>query len=268
MQMHFMSGLPRSGSTLLAAILLQNPQIRTSIISPLAAMYNAIMRSSSGEQETANFVSEEDRERILRAVFSAYYTGFDGTVIDNNRSWTTKMAGLAKLFPDFRMVCCVRQPAWIMDSVEKLLRKSPTTLTGLLGYAAGTTVYDRADMLAGSDGMLGWALNGLREAYFGPHADRMMLVEYDALVQSPERVVREVYNWLSIPHFKHDFNNIDPVPGANAFDMRLSTPGLHDVGRVVRKDARKTCLPPDVFARFAPPFWRDQRGRGKVILGH
>lgn len=268
MRMHFMSGLPRSGSTLLSAILQQNPNIKTSIISPMVPMVNAILRSTAGNEETSNFVTNDDRVRILRGLFSAFYAEHVGkTILDSNRAWTAKMPLLMELFPHCRMICCVREPAWIMDSIEKLLRKNPLMLTGLLGYHGGGTVYDRADILAGNDGMLGWPLNALREAYFGPHADRLLVVEYEALVQDPERVLEEVYRWLDLAWFQHDIDNIEQIPGADVFDSRLDTPGLHTVGRRLEETKRKSTLPPDIFNRFAGPFWRAKKSAAKVVLG-
>ena len=44
---HFISGLPRSGSTLLAAILRQNPRFHAGMTSPVGAMYMALERSMS-----------------------------------------------------------------------------------------------------------------------------------------------------------------------------------------------------------------------------
>ena len=42
-QLHFISGLPRSGSTLLAGILRQNPQFHAAMSSPVAPMMNGAL---------------------------------------------------------------------------------------------------------------------------------------------------------------------------------------------------------------------------------
>ena len=42
------------------------------------------------------------------------------------------------------------------------------------------------------------------------------------------------------------------------FDLRLGTPGLHDVGRTVETRDRKPILPPDLLARYQKDvFWED-----------
>ena len=53
---HFISGLPRSGSTLLAGILRQNPRFHAGMTSPVGSMYMALETSMSRRNETAVFI--------------------------------------------------------------------------------------------------------------------------------------------------------------------------------------------------------------------
>ena len=46
-QFYFISGLPRSGTTLLSAILNQNPKFQASISGPLARFTRAVIEQSS-----------------------------------------------------------------------------------------------------------------------------------------------------------------------------------------------------------------------------
>ncbi len=53
-------------------------------------------------------------------------------------------------------------------------------------------------------------------------------------------------------------SRMSPTTRRAQFDARLGTPGLHDVGPVVRRETRRSLLPPDLFARYEPDsFWRD-----------
>jgi sulfotransferase len=231
-------------------------------------MTNTLLRVTAVNKETSIFIDEVDRIRILKGLFFSYYAeSADKTILDNNRTWTEKLPLMVQLFPDCKFVCCVRPPAWIMDSIEKFLRKSPTSLNGMFDFEPGMNVYDRADQLAGNDGLIGNPLNALREAYYGPFASRLMLVEYDALVSNPASTVAAVYDWLAEPRYTHDFENIEQIPRSDKFDERLGAPGLHEVGTKVKRQPRMHSLPPDLFARFAAPFWRHPpKGRAKVIL--
>lgn len=56
-----MSGLPRSGSTLLAAILRQNPRLHANVASPVAGLFLAMLREMSAG-ESAIFFDDSQRE--------------------------------------------------------------------------------------------------------------------------------------------------------------------------------------------------------------
>ena len=48
---HFISGLPRSGSTLLAALLRQNPRFEAGMSGPLAGLFGALLGEMSARNE-------------------------------------------------------------------------------------------------------------------------------------------------------------------------------------------------------------------------
>ena len=258
---HFISGLPRSGSTLLAALLRQNPRFHTGMTTPVGSLFNAMLREVSQGSETAVFVSEEQRAALLRTLFDTYYEKIhlEKLVFDTNRLWTTKLPALTTLFPACKVICCVRHVSWVLDSIERLIRRNRFELSKIFSFEPGGTVYSRVDGLSGGTGMVGFAWNGLREAVYGEHADRLLLVTYETLTADPLRALGAIYDFLGEPHFSHDPANVS-FDDAVEFDARLGTPGLHSVGPVVSATERKTILPPDLFARFEQDaFWRDMR---------
>ncbi len=142
-----------------------------------------------------------------------------------------------------------------MDSIERLVRKNAFELSGMFGFKAGNTVYMRLNCLASSDGMVGFALDALKEGFYGEQGSRMVLVEYEALARAPQSTMRHLYTVLEEPAFEHDFDNIDYK--ADAFDLALGAPGLHTIGRRVEWVERQTVLPPELFQRFGNDmFWR------------
>jgi sulfotransferase len=101
---------------------------------------------------------------------------------------------------------------------------------------------------------VGFALDALREAYFGEYANRLILVEYDALVRRPEATLAQLYKFIGEEAFAHDLDNVEYE--ASEFDLALGTPNLHTVRRKVEWVERKTVLPPELFNRFTNDgFW-------------
>jgi sulfotransferase len=255
---HFISGLPRAGSTLLGAILRQNPFFHAGMSSPVASLFSALLRQMSQENETAVFIDDAQRHAILTALFEAYYHKEHATrlVFDTNRMWCAKLPALAALFPNAKVICCVRHVPWILDSIERLVRRNKFEPSKIFNFDPGGTVYSRIEALGTGTGMVGFAWNALREAFYGEQSDRLLLLTYETLTSEPERALAAVYEFLGEAPFRHDFHNVQF--DASEFDARLGTPGLHQVGRVVRAIERKTLLPPDLFRRVEPDsFWRD-----------
>ncbi len=266
---HFISGLPRSGSTLLAGILRQNPRFHAAMTGPVGSMYMALESAMSRRNETAVFIDEAQRRDVLKGIFSSYYSRIhtEKVVFDTNRLWCAKLPAITQLFPDARIVCCVRDLSWVMDSIERLVRKNAFELSGMFGFEPGSTVYTRLNQIARSDGMVGYALDALREGFFSEQAPRLILVEYQALTRAPQSTMGHLYSLLGEPVFDHDFENVDY--DAEFFDMALGTPGLHRVRRKVEWMERETVLPPDLFQRFMnDAFWRlpEANVRGVPII--
>jgi sulfotransferase len=225
--------------------------------SPVGSMYMALETSMSRRNETAVFIDEAQRRAVLKGLFSNYYEAIHPgkVVFDTNRAWCTKLPALAQLFPAARVICCVRNIGWIMDSIERLVRRNAFELSGMFGFEPGFTVYSRVNRLASSDGLVGYALDALREGFFGEEAARLILVEYQALTRAPDDTMRHLYGMLGEAHFAHDFENVDYQ--ANDFDLALGSRGLHTVRRRVEWVERQSVLPPGLFERFAGDmFWR------------
>ena len=165
-RIHFVSGLPRSGSTLLAAILRQNPRFHAMMTSPVGHIYLTMLSAVSRKNEAAVFIDEAQKRELLRGVFGNYYhaIGAEKVVFDTNRVWCTKLPALVNHFPNAKVICCVRSISWIMDSIERLIRRNAFELSGIFGFDAGGTVYTRVNRLAANDGMVGYALDALRRS--------------------------------------------------------------------------------------------------------
>lgn len=259
-QYHFISGLPRAGSTLLAALLAQNPRFRAGMSGPLGGMFGSLLAEMSARNEFSVFIDDAQRQRVLRGLFDNFHADTPQPVIfDTNRSWCARMPALSQLFPAAKVIACVRDVPWIVDSIERLVRRNAFSPSSIFNYTAGGTVYTRANGVAGSDGLLGYAYDALKEACYGDHADRLLLVQYETLTTAPEKALAAIYDFIGEPAFAHDFEHVS-YDAASEFDARTGTPGLHTVRAKVSANQRGTILPPDLFQRFAKDaFWRDPK---------
>lgn len=267
---HFISGLPRSGSTLLANILRQNFEIESGTTTPVEMMLSAVMRAQAGSPEYNVFLDDERRKAVLRGIVEGYYhdTPKHVTVIDTNRAWCARLPLIAELYPEAKVICCVRNMAWIYDSLERMAQLNMLHPSRM--FPAGTTVSDRFEVFRRSDGIVGFAWNALRQAFFSDYADRLMILTYSSLVNDPQRALRAVYEHLGMANYEHDLENVVNDKIANSsedFDKALGVSELHDVRYGISANVRHSILPPDLVARVASDnFWTGENPRNVTIV--
>lgn len=258
-RLHFISGFPRAGTTLLGAILKQNPRFHAGMTSPVGDMVSALIAEMSGKNDFSVFITEQQRQAVLRGVFRNYYSVYPGLEVafDTGRIWCSKMPTIANLFPNAKVIACVREVPWVLDSVERMVRKHPLTASKMFHFNPNGTVYSRTESLIDVAGMVGFSFQATKDAYYGEYAPgRMMLLTYETLTRDPQRAINAVYQFVGEPPFQHDFENIQY--DEPEFDARLGLPGLHKVQPKVTVTKRESVLPPDLFNRFVKDsFWLD-----------
>lgn len=265
---HFISGLPRSGSTLLAAILRQNPRFQAGMSSPVGSLFNAVLTQVSAGSEFAPLFDEPQKRRLLRGLFNGYYgddTNKD-VIFDTNRMWCARMSAVLDMFPGAKVIACVRNVAWIMDSIERLYRANPYENTRLFGNnMARSTVYTRLEGLAQHDQLVGFGWAALREAFYGAQASSLLVIDYELLAQAPHKVMPLLYRFIEEPYFEHDFERLEY--DAPDYDLQLGAPGLHRVKPKVEFTTRRTIIPPDLFEKYAQmSFWSNPEGSAANVI--
>ncbi len=258
---HFISGLPRSGTTLLAAILNQNPRFRAGMTSPLADIMGVVMAEASSKNDFSFDVSDAQRIALLRGLVENFYAeaAQAGVVFDTSRLWCSRMQLLDMLFPDAKVIACVRQLSWVLDSMERLVRKQPLSVSKVFRFDTNMTVYSRVEALTDPRGMVGFAFQATKDAFYGQYAPgHLMLLTYESLARNPAAALRAVYQFIGEPWFEHDFEHL--VYNADEFDARIGMPGLHSVRPKVEPIERVPILPREIFNRFVnESFWMDPK---------
>jgi len=244
-KIHFISGLPRSGSTVLSTILKQNPKFHASISDPLLSILKSIITTATGQAGFKKEVTPERTKAMLEAVVDAYYFDqSDKIVFNTNRAWTANLHLLKDLYPDSKCIVCVRDIGWILDSFEQLYRKNPYTATNMYGKDE-TTVYSRANGMMKAERTVGFAYAGLKQAMTSGEQNSMCIIEYDKLVKDPKGIMQGLYKYLGEPYFEHDFNNVEG--SYDEYDEDFGVKGLHTTRKEVKFVERETILPPDIW---------------------
>jgi len=265
---HFISGLPRSGSTLLAALLLQNPRFHAGMTSPVGALYSSMLHQFGAGTEFGPVITKPERKRLVRGLFDSYYAEHSDKeiVFDTNRMWSAHLPMLMDQFPGSKVIACVRNVAWVMDSLERRYRSNPYEITRLFNDdIERNTVYSRVETLAQANRLVGYPWTALKDAFYGEHASSLLIVDYDLLAQAPEKVMPLIYQFIDEPVFQHDFSNVNY--DAPEFDAQLGLHGMLKVRSSVSYEKRASILPPDLFEKYAAlSFWNNTSLSGANVI--
>jgi len=252
---YFISGLPRSGSTLLSSILRQNPEFYADIGSPIHNLIDVTIHTiSSGEY---NFTSDKhQRKNLMYKIFEGYYEHLDKSIIfDSSRLWSKKTNLLKELFPYTKILCPVRDIVSILNSFEVISAKNPFYVTEVQKYH--DNVFSRCNSMMGTDGgIVIDPLISLKEGY-ALNPEMIMFVEYENLCKYPEKTMKEIYNFLEKPYYEHDFGNVEY--SNEIFDKACNLEDLHTVRKRVEYNPPKNILPPEIVEEYGKmhlEFWR------------
>lgn len=227
---HFVAGLPRSGSTLLVNILKQNPNLHGEAVSSLASIFGSINASWSSIEANQEYNNINAKIGVLKSIFQGYYDHIDKPIIlDKDRGWIPLLPQVeAVLNRQVKVVVCVRNPAEILASFERLKKENPLFFTRAdLNLREGSNISSRAYYYAGPEGALGLSHRNLKDAITMGYLDRFLFVDYNRFCNSPKSQTKRIYDFLELPHYEHDFENI--VQTENYNDMAVGLPNLHKI---------------------------------------
>jgi sulfotransferase len=255
---NFISGLPRSGTTLLSSILKQNPRFTAGISDPLEMFTNSIIKDTNTAVGMGSVVDIPKRRSLIKALFESFYEDGNEVCFNTNRGWASETALLKDLFPEFKMVVCLREIPWILDSFERLNSKNPYTVKPLYSHQQLANVYDRTHMLMGNiqgaPGYVAGPLMNTKASMFSAEKGQLLYVEYDTLAKHPESAMRQIYAFLGEPWFEHNFMDVEN--SYDEFDTEAKIEGLHTVRCNVEYVQRSTVLPADLWNQYSTSsFW-------------
>jgi len=267
-QFHFLCGLPRSGSTVLASILSQNPDVYASPNSPLVTvMVNVHTHLQKTEQARA-FLQPTQIHDVLQGIMDGMYHFSDATVVlDKSRAWP-HLDNIALLTQTLgykpKFVATVRDLPSIVSSFVAKIESNPDQVSfvdeALLHRGLAITTANRSKFLFSEYGPIHEGWHALQKALASEHSEQFFLVEYDDLIDAPEKTLAALYNFLEIDPFIHDFKNIQNLTPED--DAVYKIPGLHSVRPELKKESRNPAevIGYELYERFAdiPHFWRKE----------
>jgi len=212
---YFVTGLPQSGSTLITNILSQNPEIHGEPISSLSVNISFLNQNWSRLEQNRIYPNEDAKIGSIKGLMDGYYSHVKKPIIiDNDRNWIPLIGIMEKLLQEkIKMIVCVRNPAEILASLEKI-RKENSLFSSKVDFELGpkSNIASRCYYYSSPEGDLGVSHRNLNDAIIMGYLDRFLFVDYTNFCNMPKAQTKRIYEFLDLPQFDHDFDNIETNP--------------------------------------------------------
>jgi len=219
-----LSGLPRTGSTLLSAILHQNPDIHAEGNSAVCQLMWDMQQScetTSKEQLHANY-RYDTAYQLVKAIPDIYYQNTTRPiVVDKCRSWTLSANQdlLRRYVTDTPKTIVLTRPTdEIIDSFASL-------------HKLNNKPFDANEYLREDSEPLMRSLRGVEWAK-QVNQGEFLFIDYAELVTDTNEALDKIYFFIGAKRFQHDLENIENTLPEN--DAVYGLLGMHDVRKTIK----------------------------------
>lgn len=245
---YFLSGLPRTGSTLLGSIMNQNPTLHVTPTSPLYTLLEKLSEAFAYCNDQHTYDHERISEAAYRSLVGTFYANEFRTVFDKHRGWPQRIDTIKQFInPSPKLIATIRPIAEIVASYLVLIEKDENNFVDnhlkQLGCKTITNE-DRANLLwqfylkTPYDSLL----HGLKA-----NSESIMLVDYEDIVFRPHQTLRDIYAFCNLPPFRHSMYELSRT-GHQERDDQWGLKNLH----AIRDTLEYRSVPPsDLLPRAA-----------------
>lgn len=230
-----LSGLPRSGSTLLSAILSQNPLIHAEGNSAVCQLMWDMQQScltSSKEQLLANGRDKNTVRDLISQIPHIYYKNIKGKiVVDKCRSWTIPAnIDILEKYVDknYKIIILERSVTDIVKSFVKLYNTN-----GVHNDIESKLLIPNSEPLMRSITGISWAKKNNKRGHF-------LFINYDELIENTEATMNKIYDFCGWDYFSHNFKKIECKHPEN--DSVYGLKGMHKIHNKVERKENSTLL--------------------------
>ena len=263
---YFMAGLPRAGSTLLSTLLNQNPRFYSGPSSPvLGAMFSLHDNFQTNELYTG-YPKPNQVNEMVGSVIKHWYSDIEEEVIfDKNRAWTARVPFIeGYIRQEAKIVVPVRRVDEILASILTMIRRNPfqegqprINFVDEILVKNNVPINDenRCNHLLNQGGILWESLNAVKLGVDEGHGDKFLFVDYNELVEDPQKELNDIYKFLGEEPFEHTFDELSNTHREND----LETYGLGDMHEVHSKLEKTSSDPSEVLPESIIKLYNDNK---------
>jgi sulfotransferase len=259
-KLHFVSGFPRSGSTLLCNLLNMNEGFYATPTSPTIDMVLQMRKVFSHNPSYRNVNRLEEAHRFkagVNAYLHAYYHD-KRVVFDKNRAWVNKLPIIDRIMgnEESKVIFCYRNPVEVFQSIETqyqktIMMENPDEANNELAF---TTLYNRVETFIGQNfTLMSTPVALLEDALTQGHGNRILIIRYDKLCSEPQNTLDMIHQFIGEPTAQYDFSKLKQSTFEN--DAAYNYKFLHRIREgEVSYSPTKINLPKDAVERIQKRF--------------
>jgi len=204
----FLMGMPRSGNTLFASIINQNPEIACTPNSITLEIIKDLFLLKQTDV-FQNFPDHRSLDNVLDMVYDLYYKDWPQPIIIDRGPVMTpnNFALMQKHFKrPFKCIVLLRDVMDVLASYMKWYTENPDAFPNRFNFKNDE---EKLLKIMNKDGAVAKELEAIKNAYNYP--DICHFVKYDDMVAHPEKTFIDLYQFLDIKPFKHSFQDLKQV---------------------------------------------------------
>ena len=198
-QYFFLDGIPRAGNTLLSTILNQNPAMQATASSLITGLLHKIHSSKSIDLFN-NFPDHSSLDNVIKNIIPSYYKDWNYKyIIDRSNVGLGDTLLLLKKY--------LKNPLKIIV----LNRKLEDVVSSFLRVHKNwkLPVENQVRHLLRPNGQIHNSLNSIKKLQEQEYKDITHFIMYEDLVNNPEKIINDIYEFLEIPKYTHYFTNLN-----------------------------------------------------------
>jgi len=232
-QLFFLVAQPRSGNTLFASIMNQNPEIACTPNSITLEIIKDLFLLKQTDV-FQNYPDHKSLDNVLDVVYNTYYKDWPQPIIIDRGPVMTEgnFYLMQKHFKQpFKCIVLLRDLMDVLASYMKWYTENPDAFVNRFNLQ---TDEEKLGMIMNKDGAVAKELEAIKNAFNYP--DICHFVKYDDLVAQPEQEFKKIYEFIGEPYFNHKFEDLQQVEvNGMKYNDTIVGKNMHNIRSVVRK---------------------------------
>ena len=233
-QLFFLMGMPRSGNTLFASIMNQNKDLVVTANSITLEIIKDLFLLKQTDI-FQNYPDHKSLDNVSDCVYDVFYKDWPQKyIIDRGPIMTTgNFALMQKHFKrPFKCIVLLRDLMDVLASYMKWYTENPDAFPNRFNLKNDD---EKLSNVMNKDGAVAKELKAIQNSF--NYKDQCYYLKYDDLVNDPERCIKEVYKFLNISYYPHQFQNLQQINiNGLGYNDGVMGKNMHTIRHEIKKE--------------------------------